>query len=42
MNKTVYETGLDVFSSLIAIENKLRELETMMSNNQSEKILYLV
>ena len=39
MNKTVYETGLDVFSSLIAIENKLRELETIMSNNHSEKIL---
>ena len=39
MNKTVYETGLDVFSSLIAIENKLRELEIIMSNNHSEKIL---
>lgn len=39
MNKTVYETGLDVFASLIAIENKLRELETIMINNHSDKIL---
>lgn len=39
LNKTVYEVGLDVFAPIIAIENKLRELESIMSNDHSEKIL---
>lgn len=39
LNKTVYEVGLDVFAPIIAIENKLRELENIMSNDHSEKIL---
>ena len=39
MDKTVYDIGLDVFTPLIAIENRLRELETMMTNDYSEKIL---
>ncbi|WP_027088468.1 ribosomal protection-like ABC-F family protein [Thomasclavelia saccharogumia] len=39
MNKTVYDTGLDVFAPLLAIENRLRELEVLMSNDHSEKIL---
>lgn len=39
LDKTVYEVGLDVFAPLIAIENKLRELEHIMSCDHSEKIL---
>lgn len=39
LHKTVYEVGLDVFAPIIAIENKLRELENIMSNDHSEKIL---
>lgn len=39
MQKTVYETGLDVFAPIIAMESKLRELEMAMSNNHSEQIL---
>ena len=39
MDKTVYDIGLDVFAPLLAIENRLRELEILMSNDHSEKIL---
>lgn len=39
MDKTVYDIGLDVFTPLIAIENRLRELEALMTNDYSEKIL---
>lgn len=39
MDKTVYDIGLDVFAPLIAIENRLRELEILMTNDHSEKIL---
>lgn len=39
MDKTVYEIGLDVFAPLIAIENRLHELEALMSYDHSEKIL---
>ena len=39
MDKTVYDIGLDVFAPVIAIENRLRELEILMTNDHSEKIL---
>lgn len=39
MNKTVYEIGLDVFAPLIVMENRLRELELLMSYDHSQKIL---
>ena len=36
MDKTVYDIGLDVFAPLLAIENRLRELEILMSNGRSK------
>ncbi len=39
MDKTVYEIGLDVFAPLMVIENRLHELEALMSYDHSEKIL---
>lgn len=38
-NKTVYDIGLDVFAPLIAIENRLRLLETEMTTDHSDRIL---
>lgn len=39
MNKTVYDIGLDVFAPLIAIENRLRQLEIEMTSDHSQLIL---
>lgn len=39
MDKTVYDIGLDVFAPLIAIENRLRQLEIEMTSNHSQRIL---
>lgn len=39
MNKTVYDIGLDVFAPLIAIENRLRQLEIEMTSDHSQQIL---
>lgn len=39
MDKTVYDVGLDVFAPLIAIENRLRQLENEMTTDHSERIL---
>ncbi len=39
MDKTVYDVGLDVFASLITIENRLRQLENEMTTDHSERIL---
>ena len=39
MNKTIYECALEVFASLIQIENRMRELESMMSYDHSEQVM---
>ena len=39
MDKTVYDVGLDVFTPLISIENRLRQLENEMTTDHSERIL---
>lgn len=39
MNKTIYESALDVFQPLIQIENRMRELELKMSEDYSEAIM---
>lgn len=39
MDKTVYDVGLDVFTPLITIENRLRQLENEMTTDHSERIL---
>ena len=39
MNKTIYECALEVFDPLIQIENRMRELESMMSYDHSEQVM---
>ena len=39
MNKTIYECALEVFNPLIQIENRMRELESMMSYDHSEQVM---
>ena len=39
MNKTIYECALEVFAPLIQIENRMRELESMMSYDHSEQVM---
>lgn len=39
INSTVYQSALDVFKPLMAIEQRLRELEAIMADNHSKQIL---
>lgn len=39
MNQTIYENALDVFTPLLKIENRLRELEYMMQDDHSDAIM---
>lgn len=39
INQTIYENALDVFTPLLKIENRLRELEYMMQDDHSDAIM---
>lgn len=39
INQTVYENALEVFTPLLTIENRLRELEYMMQSDHSDTIM---
>ena len=39
MNKTIYECALEVFEPLIKIENRMRELESIMAYDHSDQVM---